>query len=169
MKLSAVFVFPSSSSNFQNLLTFSPSLDIHEYPSTMTSADFWQFSHTSLHGLLFQNSFPQHICQTSPGKNDNLPLIHLPGLLYRVRIVLDFVLFSKLVHPYQPYTWFLFIRPRFCLRLPSDSTSQWTPLPLASGSHYQAHSGLSPPSYRPCWAHKRKGLFLTAKNKPLIE
>jgi len=24
---------------------------------------------------------------------------------------------------------------------------------LASGSHYQAHSGLSPPSYRPCRAH----------------
>jgi hypothetical protein len=26
-------------------------------------------------------------------------------------------------------------------------------LSLASGSHYQAHSGLSPPSYRPCRAH----------------
>ncbi|URZ01103.1 substrate-binding domain-containing protein [Clostridium felsineum] len=23
----------------------------------------------------------------------------------------------------------------------------------ASGSHYQVHSGLSPPSCRPCWAH----------------
>jgi hypothetical protein len=55
--------------------------------------------------------------------------------------------------PSQPLIWFLFIRPRFCLRLPSDSTSPWTPLPLASGSHYQAHSGLSPPSYRPCRAH----------------
>jgi len=27
---------------------------------------------------------------------------------------------------------------------------------LASGSHYQAHSGLSPPSYRPCRAHIEK-------------
>jgi len=28
-------------------------------------------------------------------------------------------------------------------------------LPLASGSRYQAHSGLSPPSYRPCRAHQK--------------
>ena len=48
---------------------------------------------------------------------------------------------------------FLFIGPGFCLRLPSDSTSRWTPLPLANGSHCQAHSGLSPPSYCPCRAH----------------
>jgi hypothetical protein len=48
-----------------------------------------------------------------------------------------------------PRMRFLFIRSGLCLRLPSDSTSRWTPLPLASGSHYQAHSGLSPPSYRP--------------------
>jgi hypothetical protein len=27
-------------------------------------------------------------------------------------------------------------------------------LPLANASCYQAHSGLSPPSYCPCWAHK---------------
>ncbi|MGB4469037.1 MAG: hypothetical protein WBI37_00140, partial [Tepidanaerobacteraceae bacterium] len=60
--------------------------------------------------------------------------------------------------PSQPLIWFLFIRPRFCLRLPSDSTSPWTPLPSASGSHYQVHSGLSPPSYRPCRAHIKKHL-----------
>ena len=28
----------------------------------------------------------------------------------------------------QPYMWFLFVRPRVCLQLPSDSTSRWTPL-----------------------------------------
>ncbi|KAB3530276.1 hypothetical protein F8153_07615 [Alkaliphilus serpentinus] len=33
-------------------------------------------------------------------------------------------------------------------------------MPSASGSHYQAHSGLSPPSYRPCWAHKQKASLL---------
>ena len=53
----------------------------------------------------------------------------------------------------QPHIRFLFIGSGLCLRLPSDSTSQWTPLPLANGSHCQAHSGLSPPSYRPCRAH----------------
>ncbi|SFE74952.1 hypothetical protein SAMN04324257_02728 [Thermoanaerobacter thermohydrosulfuricus] len=30
------------------------------------------------------------------------------------------------------------------------------PCGSASGSHYQAHSGLSPPSYRPCRAHITK-------------
>ncbi|HZK24880.1 MAG TPA: hypothetical protein VFC74_05790, partial [Oscillospiraceae bacterium] len=43
-----------------------------------------------------------------------------------------------------------------CLWLPSDSTSRWTPLPLANGSHCKAHSGLSPPSYRPCRAHQKE-------------
>ena len=39
-----------------------------------------------------------------------------------------------LLQPYPhvlPPIWFLFVRPEVCLRLPSDSTSLWTPLPLA--------------------------------------
>jgi len=33
-------------------------------------------------------------------------------------------------HPVvSPRMWFLLVRPAFCLRLPSDSTSRWTPLP----------------------------------------
>ena len=31
----------------------------------------------------------------------------------------------------RPYMRFLSVRPDFCRRLPSDSTSRWTPLPLA--------------------------------------
>ena len=55
---------------------------------------------------------------------------------------------------------FLFVRPEFCplgdlltpkIRLSSDSTSRWTPLPLANPSRYRADSGLSP--YRTC-AHR---------------
>ncbi|KIA76077.1 hypothetical protein DB43_BF00020 [Parachlamydia acanthamoebae] len=42
---------------------------------------------------------------------------------------------------------FLFVRPAFCLRLPSDSTSQWTPLPLASTSPCRVCRGLSPLSH----------------------
>ena len=127
----------------------------------MASADFSGFSHTSLYGLLFQNSFPWHIPETSPGKNDNLHPIYLPNILPRIRVVLDFVLLRKLVRSKQPHIWFLFIRPGLCLGLPSDSTSRWTPLPSASGSHYHAHSGLSPPSYHPCRAHinKNEGYF----------
>ena len=59
---------------------------------------------------------------------------------------------------FPPYMRFLFVRPRFCLQLPSDSTSQWTPLLLANSSYCQACSGLSPPSYRPCRAHGGKRL-----------
>jgi len=65
----------------------------------MTSADFSRFSHTSLYGLSLQNSFPQRILETSPGKNDNFHPVYLPDLLYGVRVVLDFVLYCKLVRP----------------------------------------------------------------------
>ena len=122
----------------------------------MTSADFWQFSRALLHGLSGRNSSPWRICQTSPGKSDSLHPMYPPHLLNEARAVLDFVLCGKLVHSIQPRMRFLFIGSELCLRLPSDSTSRWTPLPLASGSHYQAHSGLSPPSYRPCRAHHNK-------------
>ena len=50
---------------------------------------------------------------------------------------------------YMPYMRFLFVRPRVCFRLTSDSTSRWTPLPSANTSYCQACSGLSPPSYCP--------------------
>jgi hypothetical protein len=67
----------------------------------------------------------------------------------------------------QPRMRFLFIGSGLCLRLPSDSTSRWTPLPSASGSHCQAHSGLSPPSYRPCRAHIELG-YWKFFNSPII-
>ena len=53
----------------------------------------------------------------------------------------------------MPSMQFLFVRPRLCRRLPSDSTSRWTPLPLANSSYCQVCSGLSPPSYNACRAH----------------
>ena len=68
--------------------------------------------------------------------------------------------------PSQPYMWFLSVGPRVCpaadlstsaIRLPSDSISRWTPLPSANGSCYRVRSGLSPPSCRPCRAHKNPG------------
>lgn len=49
---------------------------------------------------------------------------------------------------------FLFVRPRFCLRLLSDSASRRTPLSLANSSYCHACSGLSPPSDYACRAHK---------------
>ena len=53
-----------------------------------------------------------------------------------------------------PYIQFLFVRPRLCRGLPSDSTSRWTPLPLANSSYCQVCSGLSPPSDSACRAHQ---------------
>ena len=43
------------------------------------------------------------------------------------------------------------------IRLLSDSTLRWTPLPSANDSYCQVRSGLSPPSYRPCRAHTVNG------------
>ena len=56
-----------------------------------------------------------------------------------------------------PYIQFLFVRPRLCRGLPSDSTSRWTPLPLANSSYCQVCSGLSPPSDSACRAHQKNG------------
>ena len=83
-----------------------------------------------------------HVRETSPGKNDNFHPIYLLHLLLvpRTDIGLRFVLQT---HPanLKPYMQFLFVRPGFCLRLPSDSTSRWTPLPLANASYCQGAFG----------------------------
>ena len=57
--------------------------------------------------------------------------------------------------PSQPCIQFLFVSSRVCVRLPSDSTSPWTPLSFANSSYCQACSGLSPPSCCACWALKK--------------
>ena len=60
----------------------------------MTSADFSTLSHTSLHEL----DFFFRIVETSADKCINFPPIYLPHLHHKVRSVLDFALFSKLIH-----------------------------------------------------------------------
>ncbi len=62
----------------------------------------------------------------------------------------------------MPYMQFLFVRPRFCLRLLSDSASRRTPLSLANSSYCQACSGLSPPSYYACRAHNKNSRRISA-------
>ena len=74
----------------------------------MTSADFLQLSHTSLHGLtlwVLRSQIPLVgvPCKISPGKNDDLPLIYLSHLHHGVRAVLDFVLLCRLVRPTYAY------------------------------------------------------------------
>ncbi|MQS76865.1 hypothetical protein FHL06_10975 [Lactobacillus halodurans] len=43
---------------------------------------------------------------------------------------------SRLIQYFQPYSRFLFISSVFCFKLPSDSTSRWTPLSSTSNSDY---------------------------------
>ena len=88
-----------------------------------------------------------------------------PHLLYGVRVALDFFLSCRVVRPKsalyevsvrRPETLPVLALLSLHIRLPSDPTSRWAPLPSASGSCYRVRSGLSPPSYRPCRAHSAK-------------
>ena len=88
-----------------------------------------------------------------------------PHLLYGVRVALDFFLSCRVVRPKsalyevsvrRPETLPVLALLSLHIRLPSDPTSRWAPLPSASGSCYRVRSGLSPPSYRPCRAHSKK-------------
>jgi hypothetical protein len=63
----------------------------------MTSADFFNLSLISLRGLLFLKKISTTWLKISPGKGNNFHLIYLLHLLLKIRVVLDFVLFGKLV------------------------------------------------------------------------
>ena len=86
---------------------------------TMGSADFSQFVVTTDNGTACETStlkvraLSPHPPATFTGTSSNL---------------LDFIAFSRLIRISQPYMWFLSVRPRVCLQLPSDPTSRWTPL-----------------------------------------
>ena len=105
---------------------------------------------------------------------------HSPGLvlisLYTFPVLgcvfsKDFVLDSTLVRPCTAY-YVIPVR-RFGslpasvffadIRLPSDSTSRWTPLPSANASYCRARSGLAPPSCCPC-----RSLFSLRKVYPRV-
>ena len=71
------------------------------------------------------------IHQISRGKSAHFPLIYLPHLLIHLpRIFGTSVCLATLSRKINLMR-FVFLRPRFCLRLPSDSASPRTPLSLA--------------------------------------
>jgi hypothetical protein len=64
-------------------------------------------------------------------------------------MVMGFVLSRKLARVPQPFMRFVSLESGLCLRLPSDPTSRWTPLPLASSFHHQDLQGTLTPKPLP--------------------
>ena len=130
------------------------------FPSgTMASADFLQFVVTTHFFMRLQDL---------PGYSHILSLFTCRIYHKRFRVAIGLCFVMQTHPPLRPYMRFLFVRPEFCpsgdlstpeIRLSSDSTSRWTPLPLANPSRYRADSGLSP--YRTCAhrAHMQKHSF----------
>ena len=121
------------------------------FSGTMTSADFLQFVVTTHFFMRLQDL---------PGYSHILSLFTCRIYRKRFRVAIGLCFVWQTYPRSRPYMRFLFVRPEFCplgdlstpkIRLSSDSTSRWTPLPLAKSSHYRATSGLSP--YRTC-AHR---------------
>ena len=74
--------------------------------------------------------FP-YVHETSPGKNAIFPSIYLPHIHHGFPSSLGLWFVAQPYPIHICLMWFLYVRPEVCLRLPSDSTSRWTPLPLA--------------------------------------
>jgi hypothetical protein len=118
---------------------FSPSL-LRFRAATTASADFCRPSrHLTTpvaHGRL--NRYPRVIRVT-------FLLMPVGSTSQRSVQVLGFDDVGRLT-PYAAYIRFLFVRPAFCLGLPSVSQSPATPLPTANTSPCRVCRGLSPPS-----------------------
>ncbi|KIO64001.1 hypothetical protein B4064_1743 [Caldibacillus thermoamylovorans] len=127
----------------------------------MASADFLQFNLPLLTSLfLWDVTSPLSGTLVRPPRVRTTTFLPCNCCIYCMELVQYRTLFclANSSIPIQPFIQFLFVSSGFCLRLPSDSTSRWTPLPLANSSYCQACSGLSPPSYSPCRAHHKEGL-----------
>ena len=130
-------------------------------PGTMASADFSQFvvtTHFFRIRLLHAPARPPRVLTRS------FPL-YLPHLLQAIRAAIGLRFVRQTYPRLQPYMRFLFVRPEVCpagdrstpaIRLSSDSTSRWTPLPLTNPSHCRADSGLSPVRTCAHRAHRKR-------------
>src|SRR5574344_2677950 len=117
----------------------------------MGSADFSQFVVTMAN---------ETTCETSPLKARALSP-HLSATSTRTSSnFLDFTSFGRLIRISGPYMWFLFVGPRVCLQLPSDSTSRWTPLLFSyTFPTTWACWGLAPLRARPWRANQKNCRF----------
>ena len=87
------------------------------------------------HGKLYSviRASPLHVRETSPVKGLTAFFPSYTCLIYHGRSeqLWGLILIGRLAHDLWPRIKFLFVRPDFCLGLPSDSPSRGTPLPLA--------------------------------------
>ena len=149
---------------------FSPSLHLHYEISLL----LWLLL-TSHRSLLLQVTLRSvlylvFLSMRPPRRRcDNFPLVKPPNLLFRHVRWLEFLFVLKGHPDWQPYIWFLFVGPRLCpvivfitIQLPSINTSRYLSclrLALCFMSPY-TRNGLSPFSYHPCRAYKKKKLHI---------
>jgi len=74
---------------------------------------------------------------------------HPPHLLEYLLMAMGFVWSRRLTPIPQPLMRFVFLGSEVCRRLPSDPTSRWAPLPLASTFHHQDLQGTLTPKPSP--------------------
>lgn len=120
---------------------------------TMTSADFLPFVVT-----MFRFEYVYSFTPARPPRVSVITFTSYICYIYTLKFGQYWTLFcvGNSSVSSMPYMQFLFVRPRFCLQLLSDSASRRTPLSSANSSYRQACSGLSPPSYYACRAHQIK-------------
>ena len=96
------------------------------FSGTMASADFSQFVVTT--HFFFRIRLLHAPVRPPRVRTKSFPSSTCRIYVHRFRVVTGL---RPMLRPYPrcpPCMRFLFVRPRVCLQLPSDSTSQWTPL-----------------------------------------
>lgn len=111
---------------------------------TMASADFCE-PFKIPYGIFSRH---RQVCRPPRVRTAAFPP-HPPHLLHHTLMVMGFALSRKLTRMIQPDMRFVFLGSAFCLRLPSDPTSRWTPLPLANSFHHQDLQGTFTPKLLP--------------------
>ncbi len=98
------------------------------------------------------NPQPIRLARDAPGRHGRSPRVsiaasapHPPHLLRYPLMAMGFALTRKLTRISQPFMRFVSLGSELCLGLPSDPTSRWTPLPLASSFRHQDLQGTLTP------------------------
>ena len=95
---------------------------------------------------------PVRLARDAPGQHGRSPRVsaaastpYPPHLLRYHLMATGFALSRRLTLIAQPFMRFVFLGSGLCRGLPSDPTSRWTPLPLASSFRHQDLQGTPTP------------------------